>query len=593
MEELVKFGVEDIQLINDDNYSIEEFAIAKVGFLSSRPNSHKLKISNEVLMECASTVLGKFLVAEINQYTKDATTHTNGEIIYGYFPREQQVEFVEESDGTYRAYADAVISKIYAPELCAIFENGDNRDVSVEMKIETLNDLPLDDEVLAFNIVGVTVLGRGVKPSCPGSEMSFVRFSEKRAQEYFTKQHSTETILTEFVKERRKNMAKENYVNHPIDTSKEAVYEGAWDGDKAKQDLIKEEKYKSLAPKVCLRLEEGWEDREVTKLGYPVMCLHNGTWVYSKKGLASALGYAKQHDDNEIVNKVEKLYKKLGLDSERKEESAELSEIEFSAVNIGDMWGKLYDAIKAKYPRGEYDSAYWIDSIWEEDNKKYAIIHKYDEDELWRLDFNYTEEGLTLAEDIIKVDVEIVETDTVRKFAEPECVDKYKHFEQEEVCPECGMKMSECKCEQHENEKEDEDEDEDELKPETLMERIQALEKDIEARDNIIMEKDIELEDLRKFKQQRLEQDKAITVASVMNSVEDFMDKEEFEQFQKEGLSCEFSEIDAWTNKVKASIVDKALKKTKSNTEFSRISAPIKAEQQNSQNVWDRIKNKH
>ena len=37
-------------------------------------------------------------------------------------------------------------------------------------------------------------------------------------------------------------MAKENYVNHPIDTSKEAVYEGAWDGDKAKQDLIKEEK---------------------------------------------------------------------------------------------------------------------------------------------------------------------------------------------------------------------------------------------------------------------------------------------------------------------------------------------------------------
>ena len=125
------------------------------------------------------------------------------------------------------------------------------------------------------------------------------------------------------------------------------------------------------------------------------------------------------------------------------------------------------------------------------------------------------------------------------------------------------------------------------------MERIQALEKDIEARDNIIMEKDIELEDLRKFKQQRLEQDKAITVASVMNSVEDFMDKEEFEQFQKEGLSCEFSEIDAWTNRVKASIVDKALKKTKSNTEFSRISAPVKAEKQNSQNVWDRIKNKH
>ena len=141
------------------------------------------------------------------------------------------------------------------------------------------------------------------------------------------------------------------------------------------------------------------------------MCLNDGKWVYSRKGLASALGYAKQHDDNDIVSKVEAIYKKLGLDSDRKEESAKMTEIEFAAVDIGAMWEKLYDALKDRYPYGEYSSLYWIDSIWEEDNKKYAIIRKRDEDDLWRLDFSYTEEGLVLADEIVKIESVYIEND--------------------------------------------------------------------------------------------------------------------------------------------------------------------------------------
>lgn len=541
METKVKFAVDEIQIVKSEEYSQDEFAIARIGFLGSNPNSHELKISNDVLMAYAPTVLGKFLVAEINEYTGDATTHTSGEIIHGYFPKEQNVQFSETADGYIRAYADAVVSKVYAKDLCDIFESGNRRNVSVEMWIETENGNPTNDVVNSFNIVGVTVLGFGVRPSSPGSDMGFVRFSEEKANDYFTKLH--DSALKKFARERRQNM--EEYVNHPIDTSKAAVYDGDWDGDKAKHDLIKEEKFTSLAPKVCLRLEEGWKDREVSKLGYPVMCLHEGKWVYSRKGLASALGYAKQHGDSDIVTKVEGLYKKLGLDSDGKEESAKMDEFE----NINNQ--------------------------------------------------------------------------------EQEFAEKQEEAQMEENCPNCGKPMNECECseakcaeDEHKAEQEcecadpvgkDDDIDDDDkddkddkddniddgeekeakMSEEEMVNYIAELKSEIESRDNIIMEKDVELEDLRKFKKDRLEQDKAITIASVLNSVEEFMDKTEFESYREEGMKCDFSEIDAWTNKVKASIVDKAIKKnSKKSVEFTRIAAPLSGEDNKPKNVWDRIKNK-
>ena len=584
MSENVKFAVDDIRIKEIENYDEDEFAVARVGFLSSRPNAHELQISNDVLLANASTVLGKFLVAKISPITNDAEAHDPKELIYGYFPKEQEIVFIEE-DGYLRAYADAVISKIYGKEFYNIFENDNTRDVSVEMTVLTKDGNDTNDIVESFNIVGVTVLGRSVRPSCPESTFEMIRFSEK-ATVYF------ESIKKE--EERRSNMAEENYVNHPLDESKESVYEGEWDGEQAKQDLVKEEKYETLAPKVCLRLEEGWKDRQVTKLGYPVMCLNDGKWVYSRKGLASALGYAKQHDDNDIVSKVEAIYKKLGLDSDGKEESAKMSEIEFAAVDIGAIWDKLWNALRDRYPYEDYGSWYWIDSIWEDGNKKFAIIRKRDTEELYRLDFSYTEDGLTLAEEIAEVKMEIVETDVIKRFAEPEDVSKYQDVKCEEVCPECDKpteecECSECKCEEPDDSKENDTENDGEINAYELSAKISKLEADIAERDNIIMEKDKELEELRQYRDAKMEEEKAKVVGSVLSSLEDFMDKAEMESCRTEGMACKFSELDVWSNKVKASVVDKALKKGKKSTEFSRIAGPIDLENKKSNNVWDRI----
>ena len=49
MEKNFSFAVEDIQRINLSEYEDDEFAVAKMGYLSTKPNSHGLKISEKVL----------------------------------------------------------------------------------------------------------------------------------------------------------------------------------------------------------------------------------------------------------------------------------------------------------------------------------------------------------------------------------------------------------------------------------------------------------------------------------------------------------------------------------------------------------------
>lgn len=563
MEKLINFAVEDIEQIQFDDYDEKEFAIAKVGFMSNRPNSHKLEISEEVLRKNANTVLGKWMVVKMDFMGLDAEGHDPQEHIVGFFPKDQEIEFVEDEEGYVRAYATAVISKIYAKDYCKMFDGDNERAVSIEMMCNTENGKDMDDKVLSFTIVGVTTLGKAIRPSIPESDVSFVRFSQEKATAYFSElnEHNL-TPLKKFAKERIANMAKEDYVNHPISTSKDDIYEGEWDGQKAKQDLVKEKNFKSLAPKVCMKLEEGWEDREVTKLGYPVMMLYDGKWRYSLKGLASALGYAKKEDETAVVNKIEKIYKKLGLD-DGKEVKSEMAEIEFSAVNIGDMWGRIWDIIDQKR---EWD--YSISGIYEEDNQKFAILKNRDQN-LYRLNFTLTEEGLTASDEVIEVKQDFIDTDNIRKFSEPENVEQYQKFA--EVEPE-----------------------KKEMSLEEAMDKIANLESEIEKRDNIIMEneksmkeKDIELSDLRIFKQTCMEAERGSKVEAVMSEVSKFMDKTQAEESRKEGLTCEFSAVDAWANKVKASVFDKMSKASTKEGDFTRMSAPVEIKKTGS--VWDRL----
>lgn len=563
MEKLVNFAVEDIKQIQFDDYSEDEYAIARVGFMSNRPNSHKLEISEEVLRKNANTVLGKWMVVKMDFMGLDAEGHDPQEHIIGFVPKDQDVEFVEDEDGYIRAYVTAVISKIYAKDYCKMFDNDNERAVSIEMKCNTENGKDMDDKVLSFTIVGVTTLGKAIRPSIPESEVSFVRFSQEKAIAYFSglSEHNL-TPLKKFAKERIESMAK----TYKIDKSKEAMSDKAWgEVDKAamRDKIMEADNKATLVKAVYMLVEDGWEEAPSEHLKYPVMELKGDTFVYNRDGLASALGYAKKEDETAVVNKIEKIYKKLDLDDNEGGKEEKMAEIEFSAVNIGDLWGRLWHEID--------ETRHWeysIDGVFEEDNKKFAVLRD-GSGKLYRLDFSLTEDGMTVADEVIEVKQDFIDTDNIRKFSEPENVEQYQKFA--EVEPE-----------------------KKEMSLEEAMDKIANLESEIEKRDNIIMEneksmkeKDIELSDLRTFKQTCMEAERGSKVETVMSEVSKFMDKAQAEETRNEGLACEFSAVDAWANKVKASVFDKMSKASTKEDGFTRMSAPVEIKKTGS--VWDRL----
>ena len=571
MEKDFKFAVEDIQRLNVEEYDENEYCVARMKFLSTRPNSHGLKFSEEVLKRDAKTVLGTWIVAEM--LAGDFLTHTPAESIIGIVPKDQDVEFVEADDGYIDAYVDVVLSKRYAKDAYDVFVKDNNRSVSIEFNYSH----PEDDEyeVESYVIRGTTILGKTTNPSVPTANITVTRFSEEEADKFFAKVHNNSlTVLKKFVEERKESMADKTY---KIDKSKDAMSDTPWqDIDKTElRNKIMEAKNKAtLVKSVYLLVEDGWEDTPSEKLKYPVMEIKGDKIVYNRNALASALGYAKKENEESVVSKVEAIYKKLGLG---KEEDAKMAEIAFAAVDIGDMWAKLWDALHAKYPDGDWGSVYRIDGIYEEDNKKFAIIHHKDEDTKYRLDFSLTEEGLTLADEIVKVELEIVETDEVKKFAEPENATKYKKFEDDDSDDE-------------DDEGEDDDDKSVEMSTDEMKDKMAQMQKDIEEKENIIMEKDRELEELREFKRGVEEKEKMMAVEAILSEVNEFMSEDSIKSLREEGKALSKDQIDAFANKVKAQAFEfSANTKKNKKTDVWSFAAPNNFKENKSKSVWDRI----
>ena len=479
MQKEVKFQTEEFVPAWAADYSERKFSVFSTCFLSTKKNSHELNISEEVLRRDASSILGNFLVAKLQ--LGDATAHLPDEIIYGYFPKEQEVEFDTSEEGIVKAKAYCVISKMYGSDFNEIFSADNLRNTSVEMLVSSAEDD--EHEVTSFDIFGLTCLGKTVRGSCPDANMQMVRFDEKEAEEFFKSEEQSNTI---------EDSAKDNET----------------------------------------KFEENGKEGE---------------------------------------SKVE---------------------IEFAAVNIGDLWTSLYNALRHKYEG--YD--YCIQDIYEQGGQKFALIKKYGEDILYRIDFTLTEDGLTLADEMTKVEIEVVETDEIRKFAEPENVEQYRTFATEEE-----------KKDENPEPKDDEDEEKktemsaDEMKAE--MARLQAV---IDDKENVIMENtakmeamETELSDLREFKKACMEAERASKVEATLAKYAGFMDEKTAKSYRDEGLECDFAAIDGWANKVAASVTDAVIaqkQKAKPEEEFTRMSGvdTFKREDEDANlSPLDRLKKKY
>ena len=504
MQKTIKFEASSIKHIDMSEYDNDDYMVGRTAFLSTRPNSHDIVIPENVLREYAPSVLGKWVTAEVK--FNDCTTHTNGQSIVGIVPKEQDVEFVKADDGYLDAYVDCILSKRYAKEYCNVFSEDDaQRSVSIEATFSMVDEHECD----GFDIKTITTLGRTVRPSVPDANITIVRFSEEDAESYYSNLHKSDSLsnLKQFVEERKQLMAEKK--TYKIDKSKEAMSTADWgDYDKATmRDKIMETKNRdTLVKSVYLLVEDGWKDAPSEHLKYPVMMLDGDKFIYNRNALSSALAYAKQNDEAEVVNKIKAIYKKLGLDddSERKEE-AKMEEIkELAATEVE------------------------AESTLEEKKEE-------------------------MAEPEIEVKAE-----------EPSCDD----------------------CDEHDHDDDKDAEHDEEMSTDDMKARIAQLEKDIEDRDNIIMGQNSELETLRQFKKDVEAKEKAISVEAIMAECKEYMSDDCYKQMREEGMACEFADVDAWANKVKAycfSAVKKTPKKEK--TDVFTFAAPV--EKKEHKGLWD------
>lgn len=557
------FSVDVIEKFVDDDDP--EFAYGTTLFLSTRPNTHGLVISEEVLRNCADTIKGKWLVCKVNPYTKDGEGHTVDECISGRIPENQDIRFEYDKDGYLLAICDFVISKIYAEDVYNMFKYNDNRrSVSVEMLTvgTELENGEVDNNLISnFCIVGLTVLGKRINPSSPGANAKLVKFEEKANKFYENCKSNSLSELKKFVKERRVNMEKKTY---KVDKSKDSMVDTPW-GNVDKTELYKKivdaSNADTLVKDVYMKVENGWKDAPSDKLKYPVMQFKGDTLVYNRNGLSSALGYAKAENETDVVSKIEKIYKSLDIEDndDNKEskgkESKTMQEQKFE-IEGRKAWGDIIAKVQDHEGKDVY-----VDSV----EKDHIIYTKGDE--RYRV-----EADVKVSKDDKKVSADIkwntVKKDKVQKMEE-KTDDKNKKDDKAITMSDCVdfiKKLStdanvdaSAYCEMLEEE----------------ARKNEKLAKDLEERDNIIMQKDTELGELKKFKEDTEKKSIEMEVAKTLEEVKNFVEKDDFEKFESEGKLCKMSELDGWKNKVKSVAFEASKKSNKQRQGLWRMGAPV------------------
>ena len=542
MENKYYFSVSDIQTVATED-SVE-FAIAKIAVLSTKPNSHKVNITEEILRRDGLSILGKWVVADFDG--TDTTTHTNNEKIVGIIPNDQTPEFVKNEDGSVTMFVEAVISKIYATEVYELFRTHNFRNVSVEMG--TADDTEREDgsiDIAGLCIYGVTILGLSVGGSCPDANMSIIRFSSDDASKYY---HNTKHFSLRELAEKRNEDLK--VTSHPIDKSKNAVDMGSWDGDKAKDDLLKEKNFKTLAKSVCLLLEDGWENKEKGALKYPVMNLKNGKWVYNAQGLSSARAYGEQHDPS-VADKAISIQKKLGLykdnENSNKEEKEKMGNKDNK--NFSNSEDKEKDVIMEE--NKEKDMACGDKKMAESEDEKLKD-EKKEED-------NIKDEEKKMAEE--SEDEKLKE----EKEEEDDIKDEEKKFSLDAYVDEAAM-IAMLENETEEN-KALANQVAKEFSANDIVAKILEL-----SKENAELKAEKKLAEIEKAEKK---------FSAIMASVKEDLDEKTFAELSEEGKGLSFEELGGFENKVKAFAYE-ATKKNKDNNEEDDV---VRFASSNNENV--------
>lgn len=536
------FSVDCIgKFVEDDD---PEFAYGTTLFLSTRPNTHGLNISEDVLRKCADTIKGKWLVCKVNPYTGDGEGHSPLENIVGYIVPNQDIRFEYDKNGYLLAICDFVISKIYAEDVYNMFRYNDNyRSVSVEMLTTgtEMENGEVDNNLVSnFCIVGLTVLGKKVNPSSPGANAKLVKFEEKANKFYESCKNGLEKI-----KERRVSMESEKKT-YKVDKSKDSMVDTPWsDVDKTElyKKIVDASNADSLVKDVYMKVEDGWKDAPSDKLKYPVMQFKGDTLVYNRNGLSSALGYAKAENETEVVSKIEKIYKSLDIEDkiddkdDKGKETKTMQKQELEEKEVKEEKDKVQKMEEKTEEKEKEDDDVDEKSKEKDEKDDEGKVEQKEE----KLEEKKEDKAITMADCV----------EFVKKLSADANVDSSAY---------CDMLEKEA-------------------------ERNAKMAKDLEDKDNIIMQKDTEIGELKKFKEETESKAVEMEVVKTLEEVKTFVEKEDFEKFESEGKLCKMSELDGWKNKVKSVAFEASKKTSKQRQGLWRMGAPVETNKKSG--LWD------
>lgn len=523
MEKIKQFSVDDIYLFTDDEDV--DFALGEVYLLAEGNNSHKNPISLDVLKRDAHTMLGKFLIAKYSDFQKDVTTHTQDQQIVGYFPKDGKIQF-KEKDGKTFAVFDVLISKLYATPVYQLFKEHNFRNVSAEFSCieQEEPDENGDNPIEKIMFHGCTILGLNYKPSCEGAEMNIKRFSAESADDYYSKHNNSLKLFSE---RRKKELADKKTYKINEKELKDTPW-GEIDKTDIRDKVMNAENRDELVKVVYGVVEDGWQEAPSEHLKYPLMQLVGDTFYYNRNALSSALTYAKQNDEQEVIDKVEKLYKDFDLADEGGEKMAE--------KKFDELEGREVYAVVIRKVQEHLGKDYFVNSIQDD---KVVVTNEETKER-----FDIPAEIHAEADDKefkVEIDFDKMEKSEVQKMG---------------LNSEAIMAM---------------------VNAETVEAREEAKKMVDEADEqtNIIMEKvcamACELEELRTFKTQKLNEEKNFAVDKIMANVKDDLSVEKYEELMEEGKNCEFEKIAEFESKVKSFAYDESKKKTKKKEDIIRM----------------------
>lgn len=182
----MKFAVEDIHLLNDEQIDKSQFSLLRVDAFATGKSLHDTFVTEETLRETAKTILQKPFVFEMDSRFDDLGTHSDKEIAGGFVPHNSRLDFNKLEDGRLMLSCDVLIWKRYSNNLIEYFQrDGGKKGVSVEIEVfETREDKESGLlELCKFAFQAITGLGDLISPAIPNAQ-AVMAFSKEYEEAY-------------------------------------------------------------------------------------------------------------------------------------------------------------------------------------------------------------------------------------------------------------------------------------------------------------------------------------------------------------------------------------------------------------------------